>query len=101
MASQAQALVVAGVLYGAGFGAAQSALMAWCVDRAGPHARGRAMGTYFAGFELGTGLGAILSGLMIGWAGFAAIFVIVVAAAAAGAVLALAAGRSTPPPGID
>jgi MFS family permease len=56
-------LAAAGALYGVGFGAAQPALMAWCVDRAPPSDRGRAMGTYYTALELGIAGGAISSGL--------------------------------------
>ena len=90
-------LVAAGALYGIGFGSAQSALMAWCVDRTGPHDRGRAMGTYYTAFELGGGTGAILSGVAVGRVGFAATFMIVVATTLAGAIFALAAGRTSAP----
>ncbi|OLC16140.1 MAG: hypothetical protein AUH29_05925 [Candidatus Rokubacteria bacterium 13_1_40CM_69_27] len=72
-----------------GFGGAQPALLAWCVDRVGPHDRGRAMGTYYTAFELGIAGGAVSSGLAVGVLGFAATFLAMAAVAAAGALLSL------------
>lgn len=84
-------LAAAGALYGLGFGSAQPALMAWCVDRVGPQDRGRAMGTYYTALELGIAGGAMSSGLAIGAIGFAGTFLATAGAAVAGAVLALTA----------
>jgi MFS family permease len=81
-------LVLGGALYGLGFGAAQPALMAWCVDVVDPLARGRAMGTYYTAFELGIALGAIGSGLAVTAVGFAATFLGAAGAAVVGAALA-------------
>ncbi len=94
IARTALGLIAAGMLYGVGFGSAQSALMAWCVDRAGPHDRGRAMGAYYTAFELGGGMGAILAGVAVDRVGFAVTFLIVVATTVAGALLAIVAGRT-------
>jgi MFS family permease len=67
-------LVLAGALYGAGFGAAQPALMAWCVDLVDAAERGRAMGTYYTALELGIAIGAMSSGLAVSSFGFPATF---------------------------
>jgi hypothetical protein len=53
------ALVVSGLLYGFGLGAAQPALIAWCVDLAAPTERGKVMGTFYTALELGIATGAI------------------------------------------
>src|SRR3989442_7222965 len=58
VASDASSLMAAGVIYGAGFGALTTALLAWCVDVVDEANRGRAMGTYYTALELGIGLGA-------------------------------------------
>lgn len=55
-------LLVAGVVYAAGFGSAQPAIMAWSVDRAGASGWGAAVGTFFAAFDGGIGIGALLMG---------------------------------------
>jgi len=68
------ALIVAGALYGIGFGTAQPALMAWTVDRVSGQERGRAMGTFYTAWELGIGTGAIGSGLVLSATGFPAMF---------------------------
>jgi predicted MFS family arabinose efflux permease len=78
-------LAVAGALYGLGLGPTQPSLVAWCVDRAGPAARGRAMGTFYTALELGIATGAIGAGWLLARTGYEAVFL-----AAAG--LALAAG---------
>ena len=68
------AVAVAGALYGLGFGTAQPALGAWCVDLVGPAERGKAMGTFFTGLELGIALGAIGAGWVLRETGYAGLF---------------------------
>lgn len=58
-------LVVSGIIYAGGFGSAQPAIMAWTVDRAGRQGWGAAMGTFFAAFDGGIGIGALLMGTLI------------------------------------
>jgi MFS family permease len=82
-------LLVAGALYGLGFGAATTALMAWCVDVVDAAKRGRALGTYYTALELGIGLGALSAGLGVEAVGFAATFLTAAGTALAGAMLAL------------
>ncbi len=89
----ATSLVAAGALYGVGFSAATTALMAWCVDVVDAANRGRAMGTYYTALELGIGLGALLAGFGVATYGFAATFLTAAGAALLGAALALARGR--------
>jgi predicted MFS family arabinose efflux permease len=91
LARSTAGLIAAGALYGVGFGGAQPALMAWCVDRVEPHDRGRAMGTYYTAFELGISAGAILAGLAVSAIGFSATFLGVAAIAAFAALLPLKA----------
>ena len=92
----AASLVAAGVLYGVGFSAATTALMAWCVDVVDAANRGRAMGTYYTALELGIGLGALSAGFGVAAGGFAATFLGAAGAALAGALLALARARPRP-----
>ena len=80
-------LVLAGTLYGIGFGAAQPSLMAWTVDLVPPVERGKAMGTFFTAFELGIGAGAIGFGLVLGRAGFPSTFLAAGALALVGGAL--------------
>ena len=88
----AAGLVAAGALYGLGFGAATTALMAWCVDVVDAANRGRAMGTYYTALELGIGLGALSAGFGVAAVGFTMTFLGAAGAALAGGALALAFG---------
>lgn len=58
-------LLLAGVVYAAGFGSAQPAILAWTVDRAGHTGWGAAVSTFFIAFDAGLGLGALIMGLVI------------------------------------
>jgi predicted MFS family arabinose efflux permease len=82
-------LTIGGALYGLGFGTAQPALMAWCVDLVNAADRGRAMGTYYTALELGISLGAVASGFAVTAVGFGPTFLATATAALAGAALAL------------
>ncbi|MBO1002173.1 MFS transporter [Pseudogracilibacillus auburnensis] len=55
-------MIVAGALYGLGFGTVQPALQAWAVDKAPNNRKGMANATFFSFFDLGVGVGAILFG---------------------------------------
>jgi len=57
VASDASSLMAAGVIYGAGFGALTTALLAWCVDVVDEANRGRAMGTYYTASSSASGSG--------------------------------------------
>jgi MFS family permease len=54
--------VIAAVLFGFGFGAAQPATMALLIDRVEPEQRGIATSTYYTGFDAGVAMGSILLG---------------------------------------
>lgn len=86
-------LAVVGALYGLGGGAAQPALVAWCVDRVARADRGRAMGTFFTALELAIAIGAMSSGLAVARWGFAATFLAIAGVALVGAVVALLGPR--------
>jgi len=58
-------LLLVGVIYAAGFGAAQPSILAWTVDRAGHSSRGAAVSTFFIAFDGGLGLGALIMGMVI------------------------------------
>lgn len=81
-------LLVGGVLYGLGLGAAQSALLAWCADVATPADRGRAMGTFYTALELGIAVGSVGAGFAVGIAGVPLTLAGVAALAAGAAALA-------------
>jgi MFS family permease len=83
-------LILAGSLYGLGFGVTQPSLIAWCVDLADPAERGRAMGTFYTALELGIATGAIGAGWVLARAGYAAVFLAGAGIALTGSVLSLA-----------
>ncbi len=89
LTSGATSLMAAGALYGVGFGALTTALLAWCVDVVDEANRGRAMGTYYTALELGIGLGSLGAGFGVEAVGFASTFLSAAASTLAGAVLAL------------
>ncbi|HLR53396.1 MAG TPA: MFS transporter [Pseudogracilibacillus sp.] len=55
-------MLVAGALYGLGFGMVQPALQAWAVDKAPMNRKGMANATFFSFFDLGVGVGAMVFG---------------------------------------
>ena len=81
-------LLAAGLVYGIGQGTTNPALVAWCVDGAGPTERGRAMGTFYTALELGIAIGAMTAGLAVARAGFPATFLVAAVVALASAGLA-------------
>ena len=88
-------LLVVAVLYAVGTGAAQPALMAMTVDRAGPQERGAAMGTFGTAMDLGIGVGAVVWGATAEAFGFQTMYVAAGVMGLVGlAVLLAGAGRS-------
>jgi MFS family permease len=69
---------VAAFLYGLSFGAAQSGLMAMAVRRAAPQRRGAANATFFVGFDVGIGAGAVIWGWGAEFIGYQPIFALAV-----------------------
>jgi MFS family permease len=95
------ALAAAGALYGVGLGAAQPVTMAWAADLVAPDERGKAMGTFFAAFELGIATGAVGFGAVLARSSFAVMFLTAAAVAVTGAALAVSrwktlSGRKEP-----
>ena len=82
-------LLVAAMIYGAGFGATQPSLFALGGDLAGAAERGAAMATLGLFLELGISTGSIAAGLLAGPIGLSATFVAFAGVAAVGLVLAL------------
>lgn len=69
---------VAGFIYGLGFGAVQPALMALAVRNVPPARRGAANATFFMGFDIGIGLGAIIWGAIAEITGYQTIYLLAV-----------------------
>ena len=55
-------MLIAGALYGTGFGSVQPALQAWAMNKAPKNRKGMANATFFSFFDLGVGVGAMLFG---------------------------------------
>lgn len=68
--------LMAGFVYGIGFGATNPALQALAVRNVKPDRRGAATGTYINGFDLGIGLGSVLWGLISSVTGFAHMYLL-------------------------
>lgn len=66
--------LLAAVLYGLGFGAAQPALQALAVIAASPQRRGGANGTFFTGFDLGIGISSVMWGAVSQVAGYSTMY---------------------------
>lgn len=75
-------LLIAGCVYGFGFGCVQPALQAWAVEKAAANRKGMANATFFSFFDLGIGIASILFGQMAYLLGYASIYY-----ASAGSVL--------------
>lgn len=63
-------LYISGFLYGAGYGGAQTTMQSLAVMNAPQERFGAANGTFFIGFDLGIGFGALLAGILSDFFGF-------------------------------
>src|SRR5699024_8614219 len=69
-------LIIAGILYGFGFGTVQPALQAWAVNAAPADRKGMANATFFSFFDLGVGIGAMVFGQLAFSFGYASIYIV-------------------------
>src|SRR5690625_841258 len=69
-------MVIAGALYGLGFGTVQPALQAWAVDKAPGNRKGMANATFFSFFDLGVGVGAMLFGQLAFMFNYSIIYIV-------------------------
>lgn len=67
-------LLISGFLYGSGFGGAQTTMQSLSVMNAPIDRFGAANGTFFIGFDLGIGFGALLAGTLSDHLGFRAMY---------------------------
>ncbi len=81
------AFLIAGFIYGLGFGAIQPALQAMAVRSVSHLRRGAANATFFLGFDLGIGAGAILWGLIAEKLGYQIIYLLSIIPAVIGALI--------------
>lgn len=69
-------MIIAGALYGFGFGTIQPALQAWAVEKAPGNRKGMANATFFSFFDLGVGIGAMLFGQLAFLYGYKIIYIV-------------------------
>jgi MFS family permease len=92
-------VLVGAAIYGVAFGSAQPALMALTADRVPAGERGKAMGTFYAAWELGIAVGAVGSGVVLKMTGFSLMLLAGAVIPVGGAVLSfrlLASGAPQP-----
>lgn len=86
-ANSLMAFLIAGFIYGIGFGAVQPALQAMSVRKVDNTRRGAANATFFLGFDLGIGAGAILWGIIAEHLGYQLIYLLAIIPAVVGALI--------------
>jgi MFS family permease len=79
LADGSPCFLISATLLGAGLGTAQPATMALLIDRIQRERRGLAVGTYYAGFDSGISIGAILLGMVSQHWGFAVMWLLAAA----------------------
>lgn len=67
-------LIVAGILFGAGYGSMIPALQAWVLSKTTPERRGVANGMFYSAIDLGLGLSAVLLGFISSFVELGTIF---------------------------
>ncbi|PLR77967.1 MFS transporter [Bacillus sp. V3-13] len=67
-------IIIAGTLFGAGFGSLIPTLQSWTLSMTPPHRRGVANGMFFSAMDLGIGLGGVVFGLLAQYVETAALF---------------------------
>jgi MFS family permease len=92
-ASMQWVMLAAAVLFGLGFGATHTALLAWTVDRADSEQRGVAMSTFGLAWDTGSGVGALTFGLMAGFVSYGGVFAMAGAFPLAASMLFVAGSR--------
>ncbi len=86
-------LLLSGFLYGAGFGGAQTALQTLSVMYVPPERYGVANATFFIGFDIGIGIGALLAGFLSDVIGYRLMYLWLIAFILFAALLAVQAQR--------
>lgn len=92
-AASLPAFLAAAVGAGVGFGAVGPAMQALAVHGLPPYRRGAANSTYYIGFDLGIGLGAMLWGAVSQAVGYAAMYLMAAAPALLALLVYVASGR--------
>ena len=91
-------ILVGGVFFSVGNAIMGSTTTALAMDLANPRTRGQAMATFSISFQLGVGIGAIVSGALIDWVSFTGMYVGSIAIVSLGFILLARAWKSLPRP---
>jgi len=73
-ANSINALIVASLFYGIGYGAVQPSLQAWAVNRSPGDRKGAANGTFLSSMDLAYTVGSIILGSIAGYRGYASMY---------------------------
>lgn len=92
-------LFIAAGLWGIGAGGFQPAMMAFMVDRTPPEIRGRSMGTFTMGNDLGLSIGSFLLGIVIEVSSFRVAYIVAAFVVLAGLLLFVTNMLRRPPGG--
>ncbi len=76
LASTVFELILSAFIFGAGFGAAHSSVMALAADRLPVMERGVGMATFTGAFDLGIVAGSSIIGILLNWLDFKAVFIL-------------------------
>lgn len=96
-----QWFLLAGIIYGIGFGAAQPSLQALAIVSTPPERRGGANATFFTGFDLGIGISSIMWGVIAEAIGYSLMYLCAIIPALAGLVFYLVTTFNKPREGLD
>lgn len=91
-------ILLGGVLFAIGQSLIGSTTTALAMDLANPLSRGRAMATYSISYQIGAGVGALISGALADWIGLRGMYVGSIAITLVGFVLLASAWKSMPRP---
>ncbi|PHD75875.1 MFS transporter [Bacillus sp. AFS043905] len=67
-------LIVAAILFGAGYGTVMPCLQTWTVQKVSEEKRGAANATFFSSFDVGVGVSAFVLGILAEWIGLEMIY---------------------------
>ncbi|MEJ9229888.1 MFS transporter [Peribacillus butanolivorans] len=70
-------LIIAAILFGAGYGTVMPCLQTWTVQKVGEEKSGAANATFFSSFDIGVGVSAFVLGILAEWISLEMIFRVV------------------------
>ncbi|HHU76832.1 MAG TPA: MFS transporter [Firmicutes bacterium] len=94
-------LIIAGTLYGLGFGFIQPTLLAQCIKRVPPGRRGAANATYWTAFDIGVAAGSAGWGFVVSTLGYSNMFLLTLIPALIALIVYFASSRGSTPVSLD